>query len=413
MLTIALSCFATPTFVDAGRFTPEPLIVQFQAGYGIIAADLDKAELLPSKDEYPREYACTFTVHRVVAQPIGNSKPFPVRVGDSVSLELDEGYACRVEEDPAVAFAHGAKYYLIVRHLKGNSYEHVDGASAVDRINDFTDKDEKFFATMRDLASLPPGKRVKGWLAVLKDPKADEKLRISVLMGLNSPIWRADAEAADAGTALRAIWNDPGSKLSIPLVERLDWVLQGVGDFRSSDDRYKGWLEHLFAHTPANLSEDNATDNLAIQMLYEFLMDHPAAVGDRLMAELSDPTWPAGFRRSISGALVHGYRMIDQPPPRWETSLQTYYAAVLPQADATILVISAFDIGYPDEAQNAGIRRRFVPNVAVRAAMLKAEDRMVKACSGPHPDPGAQNAAISLQNAFKAIDLPIKSAPGK
>ncbi|HET6250017.1 MAG TPA: hypothetical protein VFE47_20165 [Tepidisphaeraceae bacterium] len=77
----------------AGRHIPEPLIVQFQEGYGIIAADVDHVTAIKSEEPGYQEYDCTFVVRAIPAQPIESQKAFPAHIGDKVVVRLDVGYA--------------------------------------------------------------------------------------------------------------------------------------------------------------------------------------------------------------------------------------------------------------------------------------------------------------------------------
>jgi hypothetical protein len=95
-ILVAFLFFAVPGFSSAARMGPDPLLAQMEQGYGVVAAIVEKATLVPPRKDYPTCFDVRFKVHAVLAQPVtGGARP--AKVGSRLELRVCVGYGCIVE----------------------------------------------------------------------------------------------------------------------------------------------------------------------------------------------------------------------------------------------------------------------------------------------------------------------------
>ncbi len=83
-----LAAFIVPPGVaHAARMLPEPLLSQFEEGYGIAAAEVVDAKRVTPPDKYPALYDVVFKIHEVAAQPL-QGEGFAFKPGDSIMIRL-------------------------------------------------------------------------------------------------------------------------------------------------------------------------------------------------------------------------------------------------------------------------------------------------------------------------------------
>ena len=364
---------------SAGRFVPEPLLIQFESGYGIVAAQVVRTSKVSEGDKYPAFYDTTFKVVAVPAQPV-EGDPFPLRAGDQITVRLSLGYACQIEEDADYSLAPGLKYFLALKHETAGTYKQVDGASSPRRVREFSKDELLSYAQARKLVAVPKPQRPGKWLDCIKDPTAPDMLRRQAVWGLKKYLWPVSkldpAQAHRTFTVLNQTWNDPASNLSIDLLESLDYLLSSINrDFDKSPERASGWLVHLFAPTPELRKDNNDRDNLAMGILRQLIAARPREVGQRLVVEMFNPNWPPTYRRAISVALMIGYCEAPTPDPAWEPALQTYYATGLShESDPFPIRMMAVDIRSGLTMPNSS--RKFIANTKVRDALVQAVVRL-------------------------------------
>ena len=342
ILPAALVAFSAAA-AHAARVGPRPTLVLMDEGYGVLAAEVSRAEPSPEPRNAAEQYAITFRgsvwygdwnlfartfadeydvtfrVRAVYAQPVAGG-PFPVGPGDPIRVRLSAGYAAQVEWNLPHALAPGERFILTVKRVGGDRYKHADGASAAVGVEAFADADRDRYVGLRELAWVPLADRPARWVAVAADDANSDALRSDVLVALDAhEVRRAltPEQNAAATAGLRALWNDPRPAFSPDLLDTLDYVLRGTDHpaFVGSADRARVWAARLLAPTPANLRDDNDRDNLALSMLRDLLASRPQIVGPPSVAALCDARWPEGFPPGRRGCPDGRLRVGRRPGP--------------------------------------------------------------------------------------------------
>src|SRR6185312_12625444 len=243
LLAACLSLAAAPA-ARAARILAEPLFCQFEDGYGVVAGEVAAASSVSKSGDHPQYIDVTSKVRSIVAQPTEGA-PLVLRAGDPIKIRVSAGYACQVEDDPSDDFAAGRRYYLIVKHLHDNAYEHCDGASAMWRVERFTNSDRQFIDSVRQMAAVPGPRRLQRLIEVLGDPNASDRLRGQADAGLWPRLWLNRLSTVDREKtvkSLREIWKVPHSNLRFSLMYGFDRLLL-VSDpsFGKSVDRADVW----------------------------------------------------------------------------------------------------------------------------------------------------------------------------
>ncbi len=397
---------------NAGRKLSGPLLSQFEEGYGIVAAEVADAKLVNAESEDPATYRCTFKVHEVVAQPL-DGKVFTLHSGDSIELRLSAGYACQIEDDPKSALAKGRRYYLVIRKNGDGQFEHADGASALRGVEKFDDFDTRYYARIRGLAAKPNESKLMAWVEVVKDPTESDRLRSDALAGVFTWLWPAvdAADSAQARVSLRKVWNDPQSRLSITLLEQLDYVLR-VTDraFEGSTDRRDVWLKNLLTLTPERKKDDSSLDNFAFVVLGDLAKKYPDATGEQLAKQVLNREWPLLYRRAIASGLVTAYCCADRVDPNWKQTIRSYFIDLMNEGEPFPIRVAAGDLEYFASGKSpsgSGIKRSYLPDDKVKAAMRRAVSRLTAASTRPGADQEFGNAAHELARVVQSLDEPV------
>ena len=407
-----------PGTADAGRMGPEPLLLQFEQGYGVVAAEVVDANRVTAAEKYPTLYDVAFRVHEVAAQPI-QGKAFALKPGDSITIRLTAGYACQIEWDVASALTKGKCYYLILHQNKNRTFEHARGASALRAVSKFEASETQYYARVRALAAEPKDRRLMAWINVVKNPTESERLRSDALAGVFEKLWGHDAGDDDgaARTLLRKIWNDDQANLSIALLGHLDYVLRGTTrGFEDSTDRRDVWLKNLLALTPERRKREkneNNIDNFAHSMLCDLAKSHPGATGKRLAAPLNDKNkeWPALYRRAISSGLLTAYQHADQADPKWERALHRYFVNTFTNGEPYPIRVAAADLAYfagVRSPSNPGAGRWYSPDAKVMAALTACLERLKTEAGRPGASPEFGSGAHELAQVLHLLDGPRK-----
>ncbi len=381
-----------PGTAEAGRMLPAPLLLQFEQGYGVVAAEVGDAKLATPAGKYPALYDVVFKVHEVAAQPL-QGEDFALKPGDSITIRLSAGYACQIESNVASPLTKGKCYYLILHQNKNGKFEHTCGASALRAVSKFEASESRYYARVRALAAEPKDHRLTACLNVVKNPAESQRLRSDALVGVFPKLWLG-AKASDndgaARTSLRKIWNDPQANLSLTLLQHLDYVLQATTPgFDDSSDRRDVWLKNLLALTPERRKlekNENNIDNLAYFVLRNLAKKHPDATGQQLAERINDKKWPALYRRSISSGLLTAYQYADRDHPKWELKLHTYFINLLTDGDPYPIRVAAGDLAYfagVESPGKSGIRRWYSPDAKVMAAITAGVERLKTAADRP------------------------------
>ncbi len=409
LLVAILGVSAHPA--NAGRVGAAPLLSQFEMGYGVVAAQVVDAKRVTAEDEYPAIYDCSFKVYDVAAQPL-TGEVFPLHSGDPLKIQLSAGYACQIEYDVESALAKGKRYYLIIRKGDDGKFEHAEGASALRAVEEFQDAENQYYVRVRGLAAEPEKARLMAWVKVVKNPTESERLRSDALSGIFMRLWPGTHAAGgmDARSSLRKVWSDPQSNLSFALTVQLDYVLR-VTDrgFEDSADRRDVWLKILLTLTPERKRDDNSVDNMAFSVLNDLAKKHPSATGEQLAAKLLNKEWPALYRRAIASGLLTAYRFADRVDPKWELIIQSYFIDLMKTGEPFPIRVAAGDLEYFAGIKSPGdsaVKRSFVPDPKVKAALSTAVDRLTAASRQPGANQEFKVAALELARVVQALDAP-------
>ncbi len=395
----------------AGRSVPAPLISQFDQGYGVVAAEAIEATLVPEQQAYTTTYATTFKVHEIVAQPV-RGKAFSLQAGETLKINLTAGYACQIEiGDPKAELAHGRRYYLIVRQCDNGEFEHAPGASGLWPVQEFTAAENKYYAQVRGLAAVPKENRLRACVDVANNSSESERIRSEALSGVRG-LWRNDRSAGEsyAQTALRKLWNDLESHLSLILLGQFDDALCMIDQsFEDSADRRDVLLDYLLAPTPDRKKNDPYfdLDNTALFVFADLARRHPDVTGRRLAAQLLDTKRLPLFRRSIACGLLDAYQRTEQVDPIWEKDLRKYFVCLMNDGEPFAIRVAAGDLEYfvgVKSAGESGTRRWYIPDADVRTALNKGVERLTAASKKPDADLEFGTAARELKRVIHSLD---------
>jgi len=407
----------------AARILPEPLLGQFEQGYGVVEAVVTSAR--PGKTAIGATlsaYHVVFRVAGVVAEPV--RRKLGLEAGEQFTLRLAVGYARQIEElgrrtgtggTSATAdknpLASGTRYLLTVRAREGGGFEHAPGAGAAERIKKLGSVRVRTIRAVREVAALPEAQRVVRLRALAAAPKADQALRLIAFDALadRAVRGRADATENDAtAEALMALWNDPQAELSGEMFVRLDAALCPVAgdEFTRSAQRRDAWLARVFAAWPGEPAARAAAlterENTVLAGLLDLARLHPKAVGERVVRELDAAAGPAQFRWRIAWVLQRMVQEFDAPRPEWTAALRQYYPRALAEADAWVLRLLASSLRMGLRARPPA-QRVFRPDAATVEATVAALERMGKERSGDRPDPNAASAVYELTRVVEGL----------
>jgi hypothetical protein len=323
----AVIVFAMASAVLGARGIPEPVLVQLEEGYGVVAAEVVQGKPLPPEENVP-SYAVTFKVKEVLADASGG---LGLKSGEELLVELTVGYAGMVEErgsdDHPDLFPKGAKFYLTIRKNEEGKFEHAMGASAARHVQSFAPDEARLLARLRDLAAVPKDRRLDEVLKVFVDARESENLRIAAMSAMSYWHWhdRVDKPTRDRmRSAVENAWSDPKTGMTTPLMLAADYFLRGASiEWEKSDARRQVFLVHVFAPFP----EEPEARQLAIRKRDEvtfFLRDdlrHQPETAKVVIENLRDAKWPAEFRSRLAMMLLHGFKFADIERPEWAQAM--------------------------------------------------------------------------------------------
>lgn len=396
---------------------PDPVLVQLEQGYGVVAVEVVKAERRGPEDEHPARYAVTFTVEEVLAD---SAAGLGLKAGVALLVELGVGYAAEVEDygppdegagkgaDRAGGpFAGGAKYYVTIRKNETGNFEHATRASAARRVEKFDPDDTRLVARLRELADLPKERRAEAALKVVADPGETEKLRMAAVAALKYWVGPRQAQRVNREAILKrmeAIWNDPKAGMSTDLIMATDHLLRESTNWEKSDARRRVLLERVFAPFPqepeARQSAVRARDQV-VWFLGDYFKHRPEEAATVIIPKLTDEKWPAQFRWRLAGISQLAYQGADVERGEWAEALQAYYPKAIEAADPWVLRLLA---GSVESGTKAEGKRRFVAGKETRAALARAGERVKRIAREPGGDPNAVSAVHDVDKALKALD---------
>ena len=401
----------------AARMVPDPILVQLEQGYGVVAAEVVKAERIGQEDRLPTRYAVTFAVTEVLAD---SQAGLGLKGGDALAVELAVGYAAEVEDwgtpgegggkdaDRAGGpFATGAKFYLTIRKNETGRFEHARGASAARNVEQFDPNGTRLVGRLRQLADLPKERRAEAALKVVADPREAERLRMEAVAALNYWVGHSQAERVNREEILKrmeAIWNDPKAAMSTDLVMASDYLLRGnTTSWEKSDARRRVLLERVFAPFPeepgARQSAVQARERV-VWFLGDYLKHRPEEAAAVIIPKLTDEKWPAHFRWRLARTLQYAYQSADVERGEWAQALQAYYPKAVDAADPWLLRLLAASVESGTKLEG---KRRFMVGRETREALTRAGERAKRIAEEPGADPNAVTAVHDVERALKAL----------
>jgi hypothetical protein len=420
---VAFLFFAVPGFSNAARIPPAPLLAQMEQGYGVIAAIVEKATLVPPRKDYPTCFDVRFKVHALLAQPV-TGDALPAKVGSTLELRVSVGYGCLVEmwgggkfaKDEGRPLAVGKKFLLTVKYdKKTGEYEHAYGTGVAKLVADFTLQSKTFFGKIHALAKLPLAQRLKQCRELVSDSKADPDLRSQALWWVRDRVWLGakEEERKETAKALLLAWNQPTGTNSIDFLDQLDYALRIVSrSFERSEERENVWLAHIFAPFPVGPAEEfslvaHKRGEAAHWKLRDFRKSHPKKIANRLMKELAKADWPLELSFCVAGCLQTIYEEEKEPNPAWERALQSYYPRAIGSADPWELRCLAMNLmKYPDRDRSR-MFRSFQPGPATEHSLQQALKRMQRQARDL-ADREAQVAIRDLEKLLQQLNRRIK-----
>ncbi len=340
ILLAALSVITPAQSAWGGRGTPDPLLKQFEDGYGVVAAEVIAAQKLPS-DEKEKSLDGTYVVKcrvvKMVADTVGTHPRLGLKVDDKFDAMIGVGYGDPVEQYDQSPFPKGARFYLTIRPSDNQkTFEHASGAGAALSVPRFDDVSDACYARLRTVAELPFDRRWDEILTIAADAKADVVIRGHAL-GYLARYFVANGLPGEqyvrqAHDRLWAMWRGPASAFSDDgLFQSLDHALANFAfaDFGKSPERLQKWMDRIFAPPAPGMANDPATierrEGLTY-MLPRFAVDNQAEVGSRMITELKTGNWPPTFRNHLSGLLLRIYLESFRPEPAWAPALQDSFS---------------------------------------------------------------------------------------
>jgi hypothetical protein len=392
LATLALLAAMAPA-TRAGRGVPEPVLKQFEEGYGVVAA-----EKSPDSTERGSDgtYGVTFRAIKVVGETVRIHPRLGLKAGDLFNMLIAVGYGRPVERfgewdangnplGERIPFAPGARFYLTIRPSNFGTFEHARGADAAIRVQRFDDNSDTRFARLRAVADMPFDRRWDETLSIAANPKEDHDLRQQALqyfaqyfIGNGLP---GEEYVDRAAQRFRAMWRAPQSTFAADdLFRSLDRALAKFAwaDFAKSPERREKWFDRIFQPPPAGAAHDpvrlKQRRDLSY-MLAQFAQDDPAGVGARIIAELRGDKWPATFRNHLAGLLLRMQLETRTPEPEWEPELQTAFARLsVDLSDPQDFRMMSGTLHYAATAEirpsyEGGVNRHFILREASRTAL--------------------------------------------
>ncbi|GEM_PF-3953953 len=407
--------------------SPKPMVQQFEESYGIIASEVIEAkhvEVDPAKT-YPDDYDVTFRVVRVVADPI-HGEAFALKPGGTFVVRVSVGYACALESwgetdkaeltHPGGPLAAGAKYYVTVKHAHGNgTYELTQGASVLETLKAFDEEHEKDIGVIRGLALMTAGDRVQACYKILLDKATSEFLRNAALVETREQARKPEADETRKKATTEVYWKlwrenaAAWDDHSLALLASSMHVVIGK-EFMESPEYRERWFERMFAPLDklkgAELQKEcihrNNTAGFAIRGAGEVT---PIPVGERLMKEMADTSWPMDIRVDLANYLLWMHDHVETPVPQWEPFLQEMLPKLIDDSESWPLRLLADGLRISAAASDTdrGKKRTFAPGPGILAALQRAHQREVEAS---RKDPEHRAAVVAIGEALKAMGHP-------
>lgn len=173
-----------------------------------------------------------------------------------------------------------------------------------------------------------------------------------------------------------------------------------------SDVRIDGWLRIVFL--PFEHKDGEALTNEMqnrwnlVGKLADFGDDPPDKVTQKLLLELSRPSWPLEFRVRLAGVLQRLYLAARTANPKWAAALNDFYPATLGQANSSDLSLIASALAIGNEIPATSTQLRFEPNDKTVAAVQASLQRMRALAASDPNDPHALSAIAGLERALGA-----------
>jgi hypothetical protein len=324
----------------AARGTPDPVLKQFEDGYGMVAAEVISTPKQPSdKKEASVEgtYDVKFRVVKVVAETVGAHPRLRLKADDEFDATVGVGYGEPVEQYDQSPFPKGARFYLTIRPSDPKTtFEHALGAGAALSVPRFDDHSDACYARLRTVAALPFDRRWDEVLSIAADAKADHDVRAHAL-GYLGRYFVANGLPGEqyvrrASDRLWAMWRGPASAFAEDdLLQSLDYALANFAweEFDKSAERRHKWIERIFAPPAPGMANDPAMlerREALTYMLPRFAADNQVEVGSRIITELRTGGWPPTFRNHLSSLLLQIYLESPLPEPAWEPALQEAFS---------------------------------------------------------------------------------------
>lgn len=427
-VALAFLVFTAPAV--AGRSSPGPISRQLEDGYGIVAAEVVSAKLVPHDEPYPTIYAVTFKVHSVPAQPVGK-EPLKLAAGDSFQMRVNVGYGCTIEDwddtdregggpkaDRAGGpLAPGARWLLGICPAEKGGYEPVRGCSADwQHVGEFPPIMLAEIARLREMTALDMPKRLAAYRQTVADAEASDFLRVQVLSSLSERIWPTPPgaeERAETARALLAVFNDPKSNLSDLLLNVLDGDLRRYSvDFAASTDRERVWMQRIFAPFPQDPKAIDAAvhdrDRVAF-VLEDFGGIRPEKTAKLLMDSIADAHLPPQFRWRLAGFLQRLYQDSEKPVAEWDAALQRYFPGAIDEASPWMLRLLATNFEWLAKEPAPNQKRRLTPAPAIREALVRARGRMEQMQARGEGAGEPASAISEIDEAMKAIAAAAKA----
>ena len=410
---------------EAGRALPDPILKQFEDGYGVVAAEVVSVAKRPrnaNRMNVDGAYIVNFRVAKLIAETILSHPRLNLKADESFSLPLDVGYARPVEEfarfdangslppGPVDPFPVGVRFYLTLRLTEGGAFEHARGADAALRVSKFDDHRNACYVRLASMAALPTDRRWNAVLAAAENPKEVHDVRSEALKYLGRYFVGNGVPEAQyrelARDRLWAMWRAADSAfIEDDLFQLLDYTACNFGglEFIESPQRSRVWMDRIFKRPASGAAGEPVRPqhhgNLAY-MLRRLAANDRAGVGGRIIAELRDGKWPAHFRNQVVAVFLTIYLETVDPEPGWEPELQDAVAHLAtdltdPQ-DFRILAMNLLHAATAEikPANQIGIRQRFYLRKATRATLAK---RITKLRARAKPDDSDQSAQAARE----------------
>jgi hypothetical protein len=407
LLCLLAASLAQPAY--AARQPPDPVLSQFDQGYGVVAAQVLEAEQCPLDDHV---YGVKFRVRAVVARPTRRATPLRLAPGDTLHLALTAGYAAMLErgpyDGPESVLAAGSCYYLTIRPVGSWGFEHAPGAEAATRVESFDARTLGRYQNLRALAALPPDHRAAAARPIVDDPSADDEFRTEVLRWIAeraSPNRYPRWERRHTAAWLRQAWERARTRESNHIFACLDYALfTHVGaQFRDSPERESAWIDRLLASPPPGDLQTVMRDREGVsQNVRHIGRERPHAVMAKLLPPLRDQRLPLQLRWKIASV---AHAICDQETradPSWEAPLRDFYASALQSSSPweTRLIAFSLELAVARPDDNF-FRRALAADPRLRQALEQARTRMENLLK---TNPDDLDAAIAIGSIKKTLE---------